>query len=1069
MSSSSWRRGLIVALLLTVTIIGIVAFFAFQNFRGRNALMAAEQAYSEGRWVDAKQNYTWYIARHPDDFTVFPQYIKSCLNILNNRRDNVRDAGRAHLRLALADPTNFTLAENAVDFYRGHNLWPDLEYATSVFLRNHPENRALIFNKALADDVLGRTSEAITGYQRLIDLGEAEPRAYGNLANLLRKQGYEGRGWEVLDEALSTKPQDVLVRVERIKYSLALRDTDRATEELNQAAQSPNSPSELQLAAASVHAACRRYENSLALTRLTLDKPPGSYESHSLVVKNLIALRKMDEAITHLSDLDPFFLADNPRLYLMLAELQIDAQRIDGANRTIETYKMVAPGEGAIFDYLDARKLLESGNASEAAAMFAIVAERIPDLVIARYYLSIAYLENGDRERAKNALDMYLSNNPGDRRAQVLRDSVFAKRTVESIETEAADLLNSDAPYFASLLSVANSLTLSTNVLSEDVEHLELTERLYKRAIEDSPSVPEAYGDLAIHLLRQGKSDAARDVLEEAFAAGIEHESLDYPDAAILLAGGDSDRAKALFAKRLLAEDIDFDQAVLWVTLFAGAGQMDAGVERLEIARENESRDGLRQDLDFVELAVHTKFGNIDQAHTRLAELSEQYTEVPTMVSRLNEYRISIARLTLAPGSNQDTVLAEQLMQHVEESEPDRADAMVLRAQLLLQVDPPNIEDAESLCARANELAGHDMYSRLVRSEIAYKRGRFSKAKENAEKAHDLSTNRVYTGVVLARMQLQVGELSDALATLKEASQLAQDNPAIVKLMVRAYAGLGRFRQAGDQLRLLQDIRGGTVPLQLQASLLIARGEWGTAERALRQMYESNPADQWTIHFLAIALERQDRREEAGQFLNECVTQHPDFHAAWVELGNSHLRDQDASRLTDASLAFTQAIIRKPNDHRALRGLFEVQLRSNNPGAALGFCDRLLREIPDDYDMIRHKAMLLSQIQGREREALATVNHAIDIRPLAKLYYARGALHLKLGEHSNALRDFQFVEQSGEDTGGDLDTLMAEVYLELNDLELARSYYEAARSRVSQLQPKSGARLNRIAERLVEQ
>lgn len=1068
MSSRSWRRALVLALLLTLTLVGIVGFLAFQSFRGRNALVAAEEAYSDGRWVEAKRNYTWYIARHSDDLEVFPKYIESCLNILNNRRDNVRDAGRAHLQLALSDPSNLASAQNVVDFYRNHKLWRDLDYATSVFLRNHPEDPVLIFNRALADSVLGRASEAIAGYERLIDRGDAPPEAYGNLAKLLLNQGYEEKGWRILDDASSDRPDNALIQVERVKYSLAVRNIARAVEEL-ETIQSVETSGDVFLVAASVHAANEDFETSLAVAREAVRALPTSYDGHMLIAKNLIALRRIDEAIDHLSSLDPFFLADNPQLYLMLAEIQIDAQRINGADSTIEAYKRVAPGDAEIFDYLEARKLLETGNSLEAASKFAVVVERMPELRTARYYLSIAYLENGERERAKNALELYLSSNPGDRRAQVLRDSVFADRSTESIASEAKDLLDSDAPYFASLLSVANSLTLLGPEFSGDKERLGLTERLYRRAIQDSPSVPDAYADLGIHLLMEGNVAAARQVLDEAFAAGVEPGSLDYPAAAIALAEGNVDQAKTLFAERLALEPISLERAISWLTLFATVGQLDAGLALTETARREASSDAVRQDLDLAEVAVYTRFGNIEQANARLGALAEQYAEVPAMIARLNGYRIAVARLTMVPGENQDQALAEQLIQSVEQTEPERADAMVLRAQLLLQRDPPDLDRAETLCATARELAAQDMYLLLVSSEIAYRQGLYFKAKDYAAKAHDVSSNRVYTGVVLARMQLQIGEMSDALATLGEASQLSPDEPSIIELKIRAYAGLGRFRDADDLLHRLQDTLGGNVPLQLQASLLIARGAWETAERALRQMYAGNSAEPWVIHYLAIAMERQDRWDEAEQFLNECIAEHPDAHELWVELGKSYLRNPDKARLADASLAFTQALAQGPDDHRALRGLFEVQLRAGNPGAALGFCNRLLREIPDDYDMIRQKAMLLTQIQGHEQEALDTVNRAIDIRPLPELYYVRGALLLDLGDVPGALKDFQFVEQSGQDTSGDLDALMAEAYLELQNPVLARSYYDAARSRGTQLQRKTIERLNRLADRIPEQ
>ena len=52
--------------------LAVTGYVLVKSRRGQEALLRAEQAYAEGRWIDAKTNYTWYLVRHPEDSDVRP-------------------------------------------------------------------------------------------------------------------------------------------------------------------------------------------------------------------------------------------------------------------------------------------------------------------------------------------------------------------------------------------------------------------------------------------------------------------------------------------------------------------------------------------------------------------------------------------------------------------------------------------------------------------------------------------------------------------------------------------------------------------------------------------------------------------------------------------------------------------------------------------------------------------------------------------------------------------------------------------------------------------------------------
>ena len=164
-----------------------------------------------------------------------------------------------------------------------------------------------------------------------------------------------------------------------------------------------------------------------------------------------------------------------------------------------------------------------------------------------------------------------------------------------------------------------------------------------------------------------------------------------------------------------------------------------------------------------------------------------------------------------------------------------------------------------------------------------------------------------------------------------------------------------------------------------------------------------------------------------------------------------------------------ERIVRRTGYYRALLGLLEVQLRSENLGAALGLCDRLLAERPDDTGMLERKASLLAQLPGRQQEALDTIQSAIDLSPRPSFFYQRGCLRLDLGDYANAIEDFQRAKQAGGAGPGSLDLLMAEAYLGLNNIDLARVYYESAKNKASGVKPADAIRLDAIASRLAEE
>ena len=1063
-----WIGAALILCIVGVGVLGSLGYGQLQEYRGRGALLRAEQAYAEGDWRVAKSNYTWYLVRHPEDQEVLPRYIESCLKLLNNRQAALKDAGRAYLRLALATPSDRDLIRELVDFYKQRELWWELEYAADALLREHPDDPFLSYNKALANERVGRTTQALAIYRRLADSGYPESDLYGSLALLLQQEDNREQGWEVLEAALARQPNDPRIRVERARFLLADHDLTEAAQEIEIALEGGLDSGEALLTAAEVRAGLEDWENGRAYAKRALEKIPRSYEGYLLVVRSYLNDDRVDDAIAFLSNVDPYVLADNPRLYLLLAEIQIDAARLEEFDRTVEDFRIASPGSRVLFEYLAARKLLAKGLASDAASKLEVVVTQAPNLQLARYYLGLAYLKDGQYERSKNTFELYIDSNPQDERAQIIWEARFAIRSAPELESAAIDLLESDTPYFGRLLLSAHLLTHKRHGTDGDSERIVLAKRLFERAIEESPSSSESYRDLAFLCLDQGDVESARQVLMRAEASGVAPTELYLVRAALALAGDKFDQARMVFDDELALGAITTERSLRWAELFADKGYFETGMEVLQAAQAHLPEEEDRLALDLGQVHLHGRFGDFENARALAESLMNKYRDVPGMVQRLNDERMGIARALLAPGARRNESGALLLIADVESLEPSRTDTMLLRARLLLALNPPDLDGADTLLASAREAGSSEAETFLISSAIARGRGQFAKALDYAVSGKAASPDNRDMGIMLARAQLQMGWLSESTMTLENLQSLYPGNRTILDLLGRAYAGAGRFSEAEALLRQLEEGDDGQTVSSLRAWLLVARARWADAEQVLQAMHEDDPDDLWTIHFLAIAIAEQGQADRAEEFLNTCISRNSDDPDLWIELGRSHLAYADSARSSEASFAFTQALVHRPGYYRALRGLLAFQQHLGNPGAALGLCDVILAETPDDTDLLYQRAVILAQLPGRYLEALSAIERAIEITPRPAFIYQRGRLRLALGDAANAIEDFRRVEQAGGIASGSMNLLMAEAYLELGNNELARSFSDAARREGSNIKREELERLNRIVARLVE-
>ena len=347
--------------------------------------------------------------------------------------------------------------------------------------------------------------------------------------------------------------------------------------------------------------------------------------------------------------------------------------------------------------------MLARGRAAAAAAKLTTVVESDPDFDRALYWLAIAHDQSGQPDRARRTLDVYRRDHPGDTRARLLWEAMFASpKTAADAEQRARALLDRpDAPAQALVLVGRDLIDLATASAPE------LVAGLFRKAIQrDATST--AHEELIEFLALEGDRAGARRALEHALELGIRRTRICRARAAVALAEGDLDAARGCFGEAMVRGARARTHVIAWAQLFAGHGYLDEGIRILEGAAAT-ARDDERIHLLADRAVLATRVGHTDRALDLIRAMERQPPDAQrprqaaATAHRLNAEKLAVARNLILPGPAQDLSLARALIDEVAQREPQDAEPQVLQARMLLLEDPPDYARAEAICVNVLE------------------------------------------------------------------------------------------------------------------------------------------------------------------------------------------------------------------------------------------------------------------------------------------------------------------------------------------------------------------------------
>jgi len=700
----SWRLwiglGAVVVLGLLAGV-GAAAFLLLRSDSSQDPLALAEEAFRNEQWYQAMKHYAGHLQEHPEDLGALSRQAEAVLHMGGNRPVVVHAAAKIYFRMATLAPEDAELRQRLLAFCRVHELWDALALYVDHFLADHPDDTGLRYSRALALARLGRVREAIALCRSLIDSANAPQATYSVLAWSLRQRGLTEQALAVFDDAEKRFPGDPAVWIDRARFLLDAKNPDEAKVALEPAlAQQPPHPEAL-LAAAEVANALGECEAATTWGRQALAALADSPRAYHALAWALERNGETQQALEVVDSAPEAAILDAPELLLLRAEVQIAAARLEDAHETMGLYRQAYPEHFLNFDYLEARQLLATGHAAEAAAKLTTVVESDPDFDRALYWLAIAHDQSGQPDRARRTLDVYRRDHPGETRARLLWEAMFAwpKTPAEAARRARALLDSGECPAQALVLAARALIDSGTSPAPPAAG---LVAGLFETAIErDATST--AHEELIEFLALQGDRAGARRALAHAQKVGIRRTRTFRARAAAALAEGDLDAARGCFGEAMGQGARARGHVIAWAQLFASHGYLDQGIRILEEAAAT-ARDDEGVHLLADRAALATRVGHTERALDLIRAMERQPPDAQrprqaaATAQRLNAEKLAVARRLMAAGPGQDQRQAQVLIDEVARLEPQNPEPEVLQARMLLLEDPPDYARAEAIC-----------------------------------------------------------------------------------------------------------------------------------------------------------------------------------------------------------------------------------------------------------------------------------------------------------------------------------------------------------------------------------
>lgn len=294
-------------------------------------------------------------------------------------------------------------------------------------------------------------------------------------------------------------------------------------------------------------------------------------------------------------------------------------------------------------------------------------------------------------------------------------------------------------------------------------------------------------------------------------------------------------------------------------------------------------------------------------------------------------------------------------------------------------------------------------------------------------------------------IQMEAGQLEDALPYLQRSLSLNASDTDVQNLLAKAYSDLGRWNEAQSTVEAgLRNAPENEVLHARLANVLVQKGQTAEALAHLRVTVEKFPQKALLRSALGGVLLQLGRGEEAVAELRTALELDPVMVDAQLNLGRALLK---TGKRAEAKTAVASALKMRPEDRESLGMLAALELEDGEFDAAEQHVERLVSSTPlqpealDLFARVKLQKGNAVAESGRNTEAEAIYREGIAVNSgFGQLYGALGMLYGKERRFPEAIVEFRrYLEISPSDPLGYI--LLGSAYAAVGQLEDARTIW----------------------------
>jgi tetratricopeptide (TPR) repeat protein len=901
------------------------------------------------------------------------------------------------------------------------------------FAARNPTSAAAHLSLASAHVASGRLDEALEQYRQALSLPDVPPRVSIDYARLLILRNLQqGQGdWNAVSEALdraakvqADAPEVVLLRVEVLAAHSQLAEARKLLEEargrkpkqvelhtalaalcvrqgevktaaivLDEAQQQAGDSAELRMARAWLwvndRGAVKREDVSAALLELLRDREKFTPEDQLRLLEQVAgACNRLGDVKQALTLWDQ--LAQHPRcrndlrVQFGLVELALQNGNDVLANRGLEEVQRIEGGQGTLWRFGEALRLIHRSQADDQAALDqarshldaaasarpgwiavhvarADLEERAcrPDIALNQYWEAINLGERNPRT-VRRMVELLNKRQRSRDAAQVIRtlkkkaplsedlrrlevDVALRTHDAGNAVQRALELVNPDSSDYRDCLWLGQ-------VLAESGQRPEQAERHLRRAVELAENVPETWVVLVEFLAARNRINDAVAAIEKA-QSKLAAEQADLALAQCYEAVGQPDRARTQYIAALAARPKDVavlrSLASFYIrrAQFADAEQYLRQLHERKVQASQEDYDWARRNLAWVRAATSGRQGLTEALALVGVRLDSSGKPFPPdnrgLSSEQRRYEQQARARVLAVHNRRSfRRLAIALLDDLNREQGLSPDDLYLLAQLQ-EADgnwPRARQHFRDLLTSMGEtpvFLAHFVQSLLRHGEVDEARGCLERL-ERLEQARQVEPGAFGSTRLRAGYHEARGDQEKALALLQANAARKDARPEEVLLLIGYLAG----RNRADEALAACEQAWKTCPMEAAASASLAvlrasrkKEHFARVEGWLSAAREKAPTSLAPLLYLAELLDLEQEYDQAEALYRQILQRDPTNATALNNL--AWLRAQEPNGAGEALALINQAI----EVHGPAPGLLDTRanalLADDKPGEAI--------------------------------------------------------------------------------------------------------------------------------------